>query len=147
MLEATFIASGKNMNEALEFTAKVMTEIMIGKQIFFETNKIDIFCNSADEASYLDKILWEHPKHAIFAHSLVNHPSSCPIKIGYPGAKFISGSDTLINISPDFPNNVNNYKNYLQFVVMDEGDLRHRAAETWTKCKEEGFKISFLEDI
>jgi len=147
MMEATFISSGKNMNEAIDFTAKLTGMVLTGGINILEANKIDIFCCNIDDASHLDNLLWETPKYCLVAHNLVNKSSDDPVKIGYPGTKFVLGSDTLLNLSPDFPPDLSGYKNYLQMVVMDEGDLRERAAETWSKCKEIGLKARFVEDL
>ena len=42
-MEATFISSGKNMNEAIDFTAKLTGMVLTGGVNFLEANKIDIF--------------------------------------------------------------------------------------------------------
>ena len=58
-----------------------------------------------------------------------------PIRIGYPGTKFLTKSTSLINISPDMPNLLDDYETYYQLVIMDGAELRKKAAETWSECK------------
>ena len=145
MIEATFIASGKTMQEALNFTASLVNKIMFEDESFRQVKKIDIFCNNIDDANLLDNILWEKPKYSIVSHSLVNNSSDDLIEIGYPGTKFNLEANSLINLSPDLPKNLDGYENYFQLVVMDGSDLRERAAKTWTECKKLGIKASFIE--
>ena len=57
MIEATFIASGKTMQEALNFTASLVNKIMFEDESFRQVRKIDIFCNNIDDANLLDNIL------------------------------------------------------------------------------------------
>ena len=52
MIEATFIASGKTMQEALNFTASLVNKIMFEDESFRQVRKIDIFCNNIDAVSY-----------------------------------------------------------------------------------------------
>ena len=147
MVEATFIASGKNMKEALDFSAALTSKLLFEDTGFTQAGKLDIFCITNEDANLLDKILWEKPKYAIISHNLVNNSSNDLVEIGYPGTKFTIGSDSIINLSPDLPKNLETYKNYFQLVIMDNGDLRERAAMTWTKCKNMGLKASFIESI
>ena len=56
MIEATFIASGKTMLEALNFTPSLVSKIMFGDGNFRQVKKIDIFCNNVDDANLLDNI-------------------------------------------------------------------------------------------
>ena len=147
MVEATFIASGKTIEEALEFSADLVQKVLIGDDFTQAVKKIDIFCNSTQEANKLDTILWGKPKYSIISHNLVNNCSDEIVKIGYPGTKFSLGSDSLINLSPDLPPNIDNYKDYIQLVIVDGDDLRKRAATTWTKCKDMGISLRFLETI
>ena len=72
MIEATFIASGKTMQEALNFTASLVNKIMFEDESFKQVRKIDIFCNNIDDANLLDNILWEKPKFSMISHSLFN---------------------------------------------------------------------------
>ena len=60
MLEATFIASGKNLKEALDFSAILAHKVLLGKENFIQSSKLDIFSNSIEEANQLDTILWEN---------------------------------------------------------------------------------------
>ena len=69
------------------------------------------------------------------------------INIGYPGTKFVLGSDLILNLSPDMPKNLDGYENFIQLVIMDGADLRERAASTWSKCKDLGLKTKFVESI
>ena len=147
MVEATFIASGKTIKEALDFSAHLTHKILIGDDMAEAAKKVDIFCNNIKDANLLDTILWERPKYSIISHNFVNNCSDEIVKIGYPGTKFSLDSDSLINISPDLPPNLDSYKNYFQLVIMDGNELRKRAATTWTKCKEMGIDIRFLETI
>ena len=145
MIEATFIASGKTMLEALNFTPSLVSKIMFGDGNFRQVRKIDIFCNNVDDANLLDNILWEKPKYSIISHNLVNNGSDDLIEIGYHGTKFNLEANSLINLSPDLPKNLDGYEYYFQLVVMDGNDLRERAAKSWTECKKMGIKASFIE--
>ena len=89
------------------------SQVLIGDDFTQAAKKIDIFCNSTQEANKLDTILWGKPKYSIISHNLVNNCSDEIVKIGYPGTKFSLGSDSLINLSPDLPPNIDNYKDYL----------------------------------
>ena len=147
MVEATFIASGKTIEDALGFSADLVHKVLIGDDFTGASKKIDVFCNNIQEANQLDKILWERPKYSIISHNLVNNCSDDVVRIGYPGTKFSLGSSSLINLSPDLPSNLDTYKDYFQLVIMDGGELRERAATTWTKCKGMGMGLRFLETI
>ena len=89
-------------------------------------------------------MLWNNPKYSILDHGLVNNGSGNLIEIGYPGTKFSLESDSIINVSPDIPKNLDTYQSYLQLVVMDGSSLRERAADTWTQCKKLGSDAKFL---
>jgi len=145
MLEATFIASGKNLKEALDFSAILAHKVLLGKENFIQSSKLDIFSNNIEEANQLDTILWEKQKYSMVSHNLVNNCSDEIIRIGYPGTKFNLGADAIINISPEFTKNLDTYRNYYQLVIMDGGEMREKAANTWTKCKEMGLSIKFIE--
>ena len=69
------------------------------------------------------------------------------IQIGYPGTKFSTNSDSLINISPDMPNTLEHYETYYQLVIMDGAELRRKAADTWSECKKIGLTPEFLDQI
>ena len=45
MVEATFIASGKNMEEALDFTSSLISKLIVGDIDLIQASKIDVFCN------------------------------------------------------------------------------------------------------
>jgi DNA polymerase IIIc chi subunit len=145
MLEATFIASGKNLKEALDFSAILAHKVLLGKENFIQSSKLDIFSNNIEEANQLDTILWEKQKYSMVSHNLVNNCSDEIIRIGYPGTKFNLGADAIINISPECPKNIDTYRNYYQLVIMDGGEMREKAANTWTQCKEMGLSIKFIE--
>ena len=147
MVEATFIASGNSAKDALDMAAVLAVDIMMGEKNFILANKLDIYCDNIDDANTLDTLLWNNPKYSILDHGLVNNGSGKLIEIGYPGTKFSLKSDSIINVSPDIPKNLDTYQSYLQLVVMDGSSLRKRAADTWTKCKELGLNAKFLESI
>jgi hypothetical protein len=48
MLEATFIASGKNLKEALDFSAILAHKVLLGKENFIQSSKLDIFSNNIE---------------------------------------------------------------------------------------------------
>lgn len=145
MTEATFLASGNTMIEAVNFTAELSNKILLNLDDVAQAERIDIFCNDIGDAEKLDEVLWAKPKYSIISHSLVDKGQDDLIRIGYPGTKFNLMSDCLINLSPDLPKNLDTYKYYLQLVIMDGGDLRARAADTWSKCKELGLSTKFIE--
>ena len=70
MVEATFIASGKTIEDALSFSADLVHKVLIGDDFTGASKKIDVFCNNIQEANQLDKILWERPKYSIISHNL-----------------------------------------------------------------------------
>ena len=147
MIEATFIASGKNMEEALNFTSSLISKLITGGIDLIHANKIDVFCNDINDANYLDERLWNEPEYGLISHNLVTNKPDDLINIGYPGTKFVLGSDLILNLSPDIPKNLDGYKNFIQLVIMDGADLRERAAKTWSKCKDLGLKTKFVESI
>ena len=147
MVEATFIASGKNMEEALDFTCSLIIKLITGDIDLIHTSKIDVFCNDVNDANYLDEKLWNEPQYGLISHNLVTNKADYLINIGYPGTKFVLGSDLILNLSPDMPKNLDGYKNLIQLVIMDSADLRERAANTWSKCKDLGLKTKFIESI
>ena len=147
MVEATFIASGKNMEEALDFTCSLIIKLITGDIDLIHTSKIDVFCNDVNDANYLDEKLWNEPQYGLISHNLVTNKADYLINIGYPGTKFVLGSDLILNLSPDMPKNLDGYKNFIQLVIMDGADLRERAANTWSKCKDLGLKTKFIESI
>ena len=124
MVEATFIASGKNMEEALDFTCSLIIKLITGDIDLIHTSKIDVFCNDVNDANYLDERLWNEPQYGLISHNLVTNKADYLINIGYPGTKFVLGSDLILNLSPDMPKNLDGYKNLIQLVIMDSADLR-----------------------
>ena len=60
MVEATFIASGNNMKEALNFTASLVNKVIIGELGSLSSNSLDIFCSSIEDANLLNDILYKH---------------------------------------------------------------------------------------
>ena len=52
MVEATFIASGNNMKEALNFAASLVNKVIIGELGSLSSNSLDIFCSSIEAVSY-----------------------------------------------------------------------------------------------
>ena len=147
MVEATFMASGKNMEEALDFTSSLISKLIMGGIDLIHASKIDIFCDDINDAKYLDERLWNEPKYGLISHNLVTNKADDLINIGYPGTKFALGSDLILNLSPDMPKNLDGYHNFIQLVIMDGADLRERAASTWSKCKDLGLKTKFVESI
>ena len=147
MVEATFMASGKNMEEALDFTSSLISKLITGGIDQIRANKIDVFCIDINDANYLDERLWNEPEYGLISHNLVTNKADDLINIGYPGTKFVLGSDLILNLSPDMPKNLDGYKNFIQLVIMDGADLRERAANTWSKCKDLGLKTKFVESI
>ena len=147
MVEATFIASGNSMEEAIEFAASLTHKMIVGDKGFLKANSLDIFCSSIEDANHLNDILWEKPTFSVITHNLANSAENDLVKIGYPGTKFSLGSEIIMNLSPEIPKNLDSYKNYLQLVVMDGGKLRERAASTWTKCNKMGLRTQFVESI
>ena len=147
MVEATFMASGKNMEEALDFTSSLISKLITGGIDQIRANKIDVFCIDINDANYLDERLWNEPEYGLISHNLVTNKADDLINIGYSGTKFVLGSDLILNLSPDIPKNLDGYKNFIQLVIMDGADLRERAANTWSKCKDLGLKTKFVETI
>ena len=76
MVEATFIASGNNMKEALNFAASLVNKVIIGELGSLSSNSLDIFCSSIEDANLLNDILWDTPKYSLISHNLVNNASS-----------------------------------------------------------------------
>ena len=100
------------------------------------------------QAEKLDELLWEIPKELLLPHQLAHKINlDEPIQIGYPGTKFSTNSDSLINISPDMPNTLEHYETYYQLVIMDGAELRRKAADTWSECKKIGLTPEFLDQI
>ena len=60
MVEATFIASGKNMEEALNFTSSLISKLITGGIDLIHANKIDVFCNDINE----NRNMMDKPKSA-----------------------------------------------------------------------------------
>ena len=110
MVEATFIASGNSAKDALDMAAVLAVDIMMGEKNFIQANKLDIYCDNIDDANTLDTLLWNNPKYSILDHGLVNNGSDKLIEIGYPGTKFSLKSDSIINVSPDIPKNLDTYQ-------------------------------------
>ena len=109
--------------------------------------KTRMVCIDINDANYLDERLWNEPEYGLISHNLVTNKPDDLINIGYPGTKFVLGSDLILNLSPDIPKNLDGYKNFIQLVIMDGADLRQRAANTWSKCKDLGLKTKFVESI
>ena len=148
MLEAKFIASGSSFEEALKFSCGLTAKLYLGEEGFKRSKKIDIYCDNLKQAEKLDELLWEIPKEVLLPHQLAHKKDlDEPIRIGYPGTKFSTKSDSLINISPDMPNSLDDYETYYQLVIMDGAELRKKAAATWSECKKIGLILEFLDQI
>ena len=146
MLEAKFIASGSSFEEALKFSCELTAKLYLGEDEFKKSETIDIYCDNLKQAEKLDELLWEIPKEVLLPHQLAHkQDSEEPIRIGYPGTKFLTKSTSLINISPDMPNLLDDYETYYQLVIMDGAELRKKAAETWSECKKIGLTPEFLD--
>ena len=146
MLEAKFIASGASFEEALQFSCELAANLYLGENGLKKSRKIDIYCDDLKQAEKLDELLWEIPKELLLPHQLAHKINlDEPIQIGYPGTKFSTNSDSLINISPDMPNTLEHYETYYQLVIMDGAELRKKAAETWSECKKIGLTPEFLD--
>ena len=125
----------------------LISKLIMGGIDLIHASKIDIFCDDINDAKYLDERLWNEPKYGLISHNLVTNKADDLINIGYPGTKFTLGSDLILNLSPDMPKNLDGYENFIQLVIMDGADLRERAANTWSKCKDLGLKTKFVESI
>ena len=148
MLEAKFIASGSSFEEALQFSCELTANLYLGENGLRRSKKIDIYCADLKQAEKLDELLWEIPKELLLPHQLAHKQNlDEPIQIGYPGTKFSTDSDSLINISPNMPNTLEHYETYYQLVIMDGAELRRKAADTWSECKKIGLTPEFLDQI
>lgn len=148
MLEAKFIASGSSFEEALKLSCRLTAKLLLGEGSFKRSKKVDIYCDNLKHAEKLDKLLWEIPKEVLLPHQLAHKQDiDEPIRIGYPGTKFSNKSDSLINISPEMPNSLDDYETYYQLVIMDGAELREKAAITWSQCKKVGLTPEFLDQI
>ena len=146
MLEAVFIASGSSFEEALKFSCELTAKLYLGEEDFKRSKTIDIYCDNLKQAKKLDELLWKIPKEVLLPHQLAHKQDlEEPIRIGYPGTKFLNKSNSLINISPDMPNSLDDYETYYQLVIMDSAELREKAAVTWTECKKIGLTPEFLD--
>tara|TARA_B100001996_G_C18529873_1_gene542580 strand:+ start:219 stop:665 length:447 start_codon:yes stop_codon:yes gene_type:complete len=146
MLEAVFIASGSSFEEALKFSCELTAKLYLGEEDFKRSKTIDIYCDNLKQAKKLDELLWKIPKEVLLPHQLAHKQDlEEPIRIGYPGTKFLNKSNSLINISPDMPNSLDDYETYYQLVIMDGAELREKAAVTWTECKKIGLTPEFLD--
>ena len=146
MLEAVFIASGSSFEEALKFSCELTAKLYLGEEDFKRSKTIDIYCDNLKQAKKLDELLWKIPKEVLLPHQLAHKQDlEEPIRIGYPGTKFLNKSNSLINISPDMPNSLDDYETYYQLVIMDGAELREKAAVTWTECKKNGLTPEFLD--
>jgi len=146
MLEAVFIASGSSFEEALKFSCELIAKLYLGEDDFKTSKTIDIYCDNLKQAKKLDELLWKIPKEVLLPHQLAHKQDlEEPIRIGYPGTKFLNKSNSLINISPDMPNSLDDYETYYQLVIMDGAELREKAAVTWTECKKIGLTPEFLD--
>ena len=148
MLEAKFIASGSSFEEALQFSCELTANLYLGESGLKRSRKIDIYCDDLKQAEKLDELLWETPKEVLLPHQLAHKQDSDePIRIGYPGTKFLTQSISLINLSPDMPSTLDDYETYYQLVIMDGAELRKKAAAIWSELKKIGLKPEFLDQI
>ena len=148
MLEAKFIASGSSFEEALRFSCELTAKLYLGEEGFKRSNTIDIYCDNLKQAEKLDELLWEIPKEVLLPHQLTHkQDSNEPIRIGYPGTKFLNKSSSLINISTGMPISLDDYETYYQLVIMDGAELRKKVVETWSECKKIGLNPEFLDQI
>ena len=146
MLRAEFLSGGNSLEQAMEFTCKLVSSIFIGEQknISLGSN-IHIRCESPIDAQIIDERMWESPKEMIIIHNISNQDNkACPIQISYPGLKVDDQLfNTLVNLNPDLPKDLINYKNLFQIVIEDGGDLRKRAAESWKNCLKLNIETKF----
>ena len=82
MVEATFIASGKNMEEALDFTSSLISKLITDGIDQIHTSKIDVFCNDINDANFLDERLWNEPEYGLISHNLITNKADDFINIG-----------------------------------------------------------------
>lgn len=147
MLQTKFLSGGSTKKEALKHSCLFVAEIFLGNLNYPSVDKVDIRCESADEAEELDELLWCYPEDLLLPHCLT-HKSQKKVfvEIGYPGSIFTAEDHKmLLNIDPDLPNQTSDYLFYYQLVITDNGELRTRAANTWKECVSMGLNPSFIE--
>ena len=145
MLKTEFISIGSDLNLAIEIVCELTAKIYIEEDNYLFTKWIDLKCNTLEQAEKLDEAMWKRPANALLPHQLIHAGDpKIRINIGYPGTKFSKNEDrSLINISPDFPLDVQDYNCYYQMVIEDGSLLREKAAETWKQSKKEGLEPEF----
>jgi len=145
MLYAEFLLGGNSMKQGIEFTCNLVGSIFIGeKENIPLGSKILIRCDSAEDAQTIDNKMWESPKEMLIPHHVYEkNQKNTDVSIMYPGLKIDSEFNVLVNLNPDMPKDVTNYKYFYQIVIEDQGSLRGRAAESWKNCLELNIKPKF----
>ena len=147
MLQTKFLSAGSSQKEALKYTCEIVSKIFLKDINYPDVDKIDIRCESANEAEELNELLWTYPEDVLLPHNLTHkNPENVFVEIGYPGSSFRNiNNKLLMNLNPDLPNQISEYLYYYQLVIEDNSSLRERAAVTWKECTSMGLDPIFLK--
>ena len=148
MLQTKFLSAGSSQKEALKYTCEIVSKIFLKDNNYPDVDKIDIRCESANEAEELNELLWTYPEDVLLPHNLTHkNPENVFVEIGYPGSAFgENDKKMLLNLNPDLPSQISEYLYYYQLVIADNSKLRERVATTWQECKSMGLSPSFIDN-
>jgi len=82
-------------------------------------HNVFVLCNTAEDAQYLDELLWSFKPERLLPHQLQTITSVAPIQIGF-GPEPKNFDDILINCSTYIPTFHKNFKRIIEVVLNTE---------------------------
>ena len=68
MLQTKFLSAGSSQKEAIKYTCEIVSKIFLKDANYPDVDKVDIRCESANEAEELNELLWTYPEAVSYTH-------------------------------------------------------------------------------
>ncbi len=125
---------------------KIGQILRVAHQAHLKSEKLLFLTDSESTASYIDVLLWKHPKESFLPHTRAGSPGDEKIVIGILGASLIEFKK-IFNLSKS-PIDMKNVKSAL--VIYEFDDQTNEKGTLHTKhmykiYKEQGFAIASLQ--
>ncbi len=106
------------------------------EQCYQNKETVYVHVNSAEEAEFMDKLLWTYRDESFVPHSLKSEDES-PITIGYQAP---ANAHTLVNLTAGIPDFYLQYQRVLE-VVYQEAAVQQAARERFRQYREAGQEL------
>ncbi|GGI85916.1 DNA polymerase III subunit chi [Legionella impletisoli] len=91
------------------------------EKAYLRNHRVFVFCNSEEDALYLDELLWTFKEDSFIPHNLQGEGPEPPppIQIGYRDEPR-GFNDILLNLAPSVPTFASRFKRIIELVAPDE---------------------------